>query len=220
MGAVDVIPFVPVRNVAMSDCISLSEDVGSRIAEDLGVPVFLYEESARLDERRNLATVREGEFEGLTTKLSDPTWEPDFGEAHPHPSAGAVAVGAREFLIAYNINLDTTDLKVAREIARIIRFSSGGLPHVKALGLSLEERGITQVSMNLTNFKKTPVLQVFDLVRREAERRGVAVLESEIVGKIPRQALYDVAASTLRVRNPLSQMVLEDEIEKEIAEDR
>ena len=219
MGAVDVIPFVPIRGVAMSDCISLSEEVGSRIAEQLGVPVYLYEESARLNERRNLAAVREGEFEGLTMKLADPDWKPDFGELHPHPSAGAVAVGAREFLIAYNINLDTADLKVAKEIARITRFSSGGLPYVKALGLSLEEKGITQVSMNLTNFKKTPILQVFNVVQREAARRGVSVIESEIVGKIPRQALYDVAASTLSVEDPLSGMVLEDEIEKAIAED-
>jgi len=220
MGAVDVIPFIPVRGVTMEDCISLSLRVGERIAEELHIPVYLYEESATAESRRNLATVRKGEFEGFAEKIIRPEWRPDFGEAKIHPTAGVVAVGAREFLIAYNVDLATSDLSVAKEIARAVRFSSGGLRYVKALGFPLAERGIVQVSMNLTNFKKTPILRVFELVKREAERRGVMVIGSEIVGTVPRAALYDVARMVLQVRGFSDDLVLEERIEDALSEDR
>jgi glutamate formiminotransferase len=213
MGAVDVIPFIPVRGVTMSECVALSREVGKRIAQELEVPVYLYEESATSEGRRNLAVIRKGEFEGFAEKIALPEWRPDFGAPRLHPTAGAVAVGAREFLIAYNINLATSDITVAKEIAAAVRFSSGGLRYVKALGFPLAERGIVQVSMNLTNFKKTPILRVFEMVKREAERRGVMVMGSEIVGMIPRQALYDVASAALQVEGFSSELVLEERIE-------
>lgn len=220
MGAVDVIPFIPVCGVTMSDCISLSRKVGERIAKELKIPVYLYEESATSQQRRNLAAIRKGEFEGFAEKIANPQWQPDFGEPRLHPTAGAVAVGAREFLVAYNINLKTSELRVAKEIAAAVRFSSGGLRYVKALGLHLKERGIVQVSMNLTNFKKTSILKVFEFVKREAERRGVMILESEIVGKVPRQALYDVAAAALQLKGFSPGLLLEEQIEKALREDR
>jgi glutamate formiminotransferase len=213
MGAVDVIPFIPIRGVTMDDCVEISRTVGKRIAEEIGLPVYLYERSATNAARRNLATIRKGEFEGFAAKIALPEWKPDFGPKEIHPSAGVVAVGAREFLIAYNINLATSDLAVAKEIASAVRSSSGGLRYVKALGFPLAEKGIVQVSMNLTNFKKTPVLRVFDLVKREAERRGVLTAGSEIVGTLPRQALYDVAAAALQIEGFSSQLVLEERIE-------
>lgn len=219
MGAVDVIPFIPVRGVTMADCIDLSRRVGERIAEELAIPVYLYEESATREERRNLATIRKGQFEGFAEKIKNPQWEPDFGEARIHPTAGVVAVGAREFLIAYNIDLATSDLSVAKEIARAVRYSSGGLRYVKALGFPLSEKGIVQVSMNLTNFKKTPILRVFELVKREAERWGVMVIGSEIVGTLPRSALYDVARMALQVRDFSDDLILEERIEGAIRED-
>jgi len=219
MGAVDVIPFIPVRGVTIADCIDLSRRVGKRIAEELAIPVYLYEESATREERRNLATIRKGQFEGFAEKIKDLQWEPDFGEARIHPTAGVVAVGAREFLIAYNIDLATSDLSVAKEIARAVRHSSGGLRYVKALGFPLSEKGIVQVSMNLTNFKKTPILRVFELVKREAERRGVMVIGSEIVGTLPRRALYDVARMALQVRDFSDDLILEERIESAIRED-
>ena len=220
MGAVDVIPFIPVRGVTMADCIDLSHRIGERIAADLKIPVYLYEESARSEARRNLATIRKGEFEGFAEKIMRPEWRPDFGVAKIHPTAGVVAVGAREFLIAYNVDLATSDLSVAKEIARAVRCSSGGLRYVKALGFPLAERGIVQVSMNLTNFKKTPILRVFDLVKREAERRGVMVIGSEIVGMLPRRALYDVAQMALHIRGFSDDLILEDRIEDALSEDR
>ncbi|MEA3239640.1 MAG: glutamate formimidoyltransferase [Candidatus Bipolaricaulota bacterium] len=220
MGAVDVIPFIPVRGVTMDDCISLSRRVGERIAAELHIPVYLYEESATVESWRNLATIRKGEFEGFAEKITRPEWRPNFGIAKIHPKAGVVAVGAREFLIAYNIDLATSDLSVAKKIARAVRFSSGGLRYVKALGFPLAERGIVQVSMNLTNFKKTPILRVFELVKREAERRGVMVIGSEIVGTVPRAALYDVAQMALHVRGFSDDLVLEERIEDALSEDR
>jgi len=213
MGAVDVIPFIPVRGATMDDCVRLSRTVGKRIAEEIDLPVYLYERSATNAARRNLATIRKGEFEGFAAKIALPEWEPDFGPKEIHPSAGVVAVGAREFLIAYNINLATSDLAVAKEIASAVRSSSGGLRYVKALGFPLAEKRIVQVSMNLTNFKKTPILRVFDLVKREAERRGVLVAGSEIVGTLPRQALYDVASAALQIEGFSSQLVIEERIE-------
>ncbi len=217
MGAVDVIPFIPVRGVEMEDCITLSRRVGEKIAQEFDLPVYLYEESASSPQRRDLAAIRKGEFEGLAEKMLLPEWKPDFGPTRPHPSGGAVAVGAREFLIAYNIELATSDLSVAKKVARAVRHSSGGLRYVKALGFPLEEKGVVQVSMNLTNFKKTPVIRVFELVKREAARYGVNVLRSELVGMIPRQAVYDVAAACLQLDSLTPDYVLEDRIEEALS---
>ena len=220
MGAVDVVPFVPVRGVTMEDCVEISRRVGARLAAEYDLPIYLYEESARSPARRDLAAIRKGEFEGLAEKMLLPEWAPDFGPARPHPSGGATAVGAREFLIAYNIELATSDLSVAKRIARAVRGSSGGLRYVKALGFPLEDKGIVQVSMNLTNFRKTPILRVFELVQREAARYGVNVTRSELVGMAPRQAIYDVAAMSLQLDSLSPDQILEDRIEEALREDR
>jgi glutamate formiminotransferase len=220
MGAVDVVPFVPVRGVTMEDCVEISRRVGARLAAEYDLPIYLYEESARSPARRDLAAIRKGEFEGLAEKMLLPEWAPDFGPARPHPSGGATAVGAREFLIAYNIELATSDLSVAKKIARAVRGSSGGLRYVKALGFPLEDKGIVQVSMNLTNFRKTPILRVFELVQREAARYGVNVTRSELVGMAPRQAIYDVAAMSLQLDSLSPDQILEDRIEEALREGR
>jgi len=214
MGAVDVVPFVPVRGVKMADCVALAKTVGKEIWERFGVPVYLYAEAATRPERQDLAEIRKGEFEGFFEKIKDPRWAPDFGEPVVHPTAGVTAVGAREFLIAFNVNLGTNDLRIAQEIAKAVRFSSGGLRHVKALGMELKERGIVQVSMNLTNFRKTPLPRVLELVRREAQRFGVPVVGTEIVGLIPEEALVQVAEYYLQLERFSLAQVLERRIEE------
>src|SRR6185436_16392703 len=185
LGAVDVVPFVPIEGVTMDACVALAKDVGAEVAARFGVPVYLYEEASTNPARRNLEDIRRGEFEGLAAKMADPAWAPDFGPAAPHAAAGASVIGARMPLIAYNINLNTDRLDVAKKIAAAIRHSSGGFRYVKAAGFKLKDRGIVQVSMNLTNYEKTPIFRVFEAVKREAERYGVTILESEIVGLVP-----------------------------------
>jgi glutamate formiminotransferase len=212
IGAVDVVPFVPIEGVTMADCVALAQETGEEIARRHGVPVFLYEEAARSPARRNLEDIRRGEFEGLGARLRQPEWAPDFGPAEPHPSAGASVVGARMALIAYNINLATDRLDVAKKIAAAIRQSSGGLRYVKALGVELADRGIVQVSMNLTNFEKTPMFRVFELVKREAARYGVTVLESEIIGLVPSAALVASAAWYLQLERFGEDQVLESKL--------
>jgi glutamate formiminotransferase len=214
MGAVDVVPFVPVRGVAMADCVELANKVGEEIWRRFRVPVYLYGEAATRPERADLSEIRKGEFEGFFEKIKDPKWHPDFGEPEVHPTAGVTAVGAREFLIAFNVNLGTSDLRVAKEIAKAVRFSSGGLRYVKALGMELKERGIVQVSMNLTNFRKTPLPRVLELVRREAARFGVPVVGTEIVGLIPEEALVQVAEYYLQLEKFSLGQVLERRIEE------
>lgn len=218
LGAVDVVPFVPISGVTMADCIDLARQVGREVAARFGVPVFLYEEAATTPARRNLADIRRGEFEGLAAKLTLPEWVPDFGPAAPHPSAGATAIGARMPLIAFNINLDTDRLEVARSIAAAIRMSSGGFRYVKAMGLRLEDRGIVQVSMNLTNFEKTPIFRVFETVKREAARYGVAVLESEVVGLVPSAALVQAAEYYLQLEGFRPAQVLETRLRDDMPE--
>jgi len=220
MGAVDVVPLVPLGDATMQECVELSRALGQEIAARLNVPVILYEESASAPHRRNLAAVRKGQFERLGERLATPEWAPDYGPPAPHPSAGAVAVGARETLVAFNVNLRTDDLKIAQRIAVAVRGSGGGLRYVKALGVPLEERGEVQVSMNLTNVRKTPIHRVLEMVEREAERLGVAVSDCEIVGKVPRFALYDTAAATLRLRGFGAGAVLEECVEGAVNEDR
>jgi glutamate formiminotransferase len=212
MGAVDVVPFVPIDGVTMADCVALARDVGAEVASRHGIPVFLYEEAASAPSRRNLEDIRRGEFEGLAAKLSQPDWRPDFGPAAPHASAGACAIGARMPLIAYNINLATDRLDVAKKIAAAVRHSSGGLRFVKAMGVDLTDRGIVQVSMNLTNHEKTPMSRVFELVKREAARYGVAVLEGEIVGLVPASALTAAAAWYLQLEAFTDDQVLENKL--------
>ena len=209
MGAVDVVPFVPIEGVTMEECVALAKDTGRSVAERFAVPVYLYEEASSNPLRKNLEDIRRGEFEGLAAKMSSDGWAPDFGPRTPHPSAGASVIGARMPLIAYNINLNTDRLDVAKKIAAAVRFSSGGFRFVKAMGVTLADRNIVQVSMNLTNYEKTPILRVFEAVKREAERYGVSVLESEIVGLVPAAALVDVAMTTLQLADFKKNQVLE-----------
>jgi glutamate formiminotransferase/formiminotetrahydrofolate cyclodeaminase len=192
MGATDVIPFIPISEVTVADCINISLEVGERIADELKIPVYLYEKSARRPERENLADVRKGEFEGIRAEMgTNPDRDPDFGEPRIHPTAGCVAVGCRDFLIAYNIDLATDDVVIAKTIADAIRHQMGGYRYCKAAGFELRERGVVQVSMNLTNYRRTPMFRVFETVKREAARHGVNVIDSEIVGLVPLEAVVD-----------------------------
>jgi glutamate formiminotransferase len=215
MGAVDVVPFIPIRGSSVEQCVALSREVGADVAQRFGVPVFLYEDSASTEGRRNLAEVRKGQFEGFSEKMKDALWKPDFGPGQPHPSAGAVAMGARAFLIAYNINLGTRELAVADRIAKAIRHLSGGFRYVKAMGVELAERGIVQVSINMTNYKKTPLHRVFECVRSEADRHGVPIVGSEIVGLTPAEALYMAAEHYLRLERFSADQVLETKLLEE-----
>jgi glutamate formiminotransferase len=212
VGAVDVVPFIPIEGASMKDCVALAREVGQAVAERFQVPVFLYEEAAAAPHRRNLEDVRRGQFEALTERMRDPLWQPDFGPAAPHPSAGVVVVGARMPLIAYNINLGTPDVEIARRIAKAIRHSSGGYRFVKAMGVMLEERNVAQVSINMTDYKKTPLFRVFETVRSEAARYGVSVIGSEIVGLVPSQALIDTADHFLRLEDFDPAQILEQKI--------
>jgi glutamate formiminotransferase / 5-formyltetrahydrofolate cyclo-ligase len=212
MGAVDVVPFVPIEGVTMAECVALARRVGAAVAERFGVPVYLYEEASSNPARRNLEDIRRGEFEGLAAKMATEAWAPDFGGTTPHPSAGAAVIGARMALIAYNINLATDRLDVAKKIAAAIRHSSGGFRFVKAAGFTLADRGIVQVSMNLTNYEKTPIFRVFETVKREAARHGVAILESEIVGLIPSAALLGAAEYYLQIEGFKAEQVLENKL--------
>jgi len=209
LGAVDVVPFVPIEGASMQDCIALAREVGQAVAERFAVPVFLYEEAASAPHRRNLEDIRRGQFEGLADKLKDPLWTPDFGPSQPHVSAGASVVGARAPLIAFNINLGTSDVEVAKRIAKAIRHSSGGYRHVKALGLMLQQRNLAQVSINMTDYTRTPLHRVFETVRAEAARAGVDVIGSEVVGLVPAQALIDAADYFLRLEGFNPSQVLE-----------
>ena len=212
LGAVDVVPFVPIEGVTMADCVELAKKAAAQIAERFKLPVYLYEEAATTPARRNLEDIRRGEFEGLKTKMANPEWAPDFGPPAPHPTAGASVVGARMPLIAYNINLATDRLDVAKKIAAAIRQSSGGFRFVKAAGFKLEDRGIVQVSMNLTNYEKTPIFRVFETVKREAARYGVSILESEIVGLVPSAALAAAAEFYLQIEGFKPEQVLENKL--------
>jgi glutamate formiminotransferase / 5-formyltetrahydrofolate cyclo-ligase len=212
LGAVDVVPFIPIEGASMQDCVALAKETAAAVAERFRVPIYLYEEAASAPARRNLEDVRRGEFEGLAAKMAAPEWAPDYGPAAPHPSAGAAVIGARMPLIAYNINLATDRLDVAKKIAAAIRHSSGGFRYVKAMGIALDDRGIVQVSMNLTNYEKTPMHRVFEVVRREAARYGVNVLESEIIGLVPAAALVAAAEYLLQLERFTPDQVLETKL--------
>jgi glutamate formiminotransferase len=212
VGAVDVVPFVPLDGSTMAECAALARRAGAAIAGRFRIPVYLYEEAASNPGRKKLEDIRRGEFEGLAAKMASEGWAPDFGPGVPHPTAGASVVGARMPLIAYNINLATDRLDVAKKVASAVRHSSGGYEHVKAMGVPLEGRGIVQVSMNLTNYAKTPMALVFDAVRREAARYGVDILESEIVGLVPAAAVAAADASYLQIKDFSASQILENRL--------
>ena len=209
MGAVDVVPFIPIRNVSMDEAIAMSKEVAKEVADRYGLPVFLYEKAASAPHRENLAAIRKGEFEGLKDKMTLPEWKPDFGPEQPHPTAGAVVIGARMPLVAYNVNLNTNKLEIADAIAKKVRFLGGGLRFCKAMGVELADRGIVQVSMNLTDFTKTAIYRAHELVRIEANRYGVTIVGAEIVGLVPMDALIDTAAYYLGLENFSTKQVLE-----------
>ena len=219
IGAVDVVPFVPLDETSMGECIKLAETLGQAVATRYDIPVYLYGDAARHDDRRTLEHVRRGQFESLEQRMGLAGGSPDFGPASPHSTAGASAIGARQPLIAFNVNLDTDDLDVARQIARAVRERDGGLPHVKALGMRLEHLGLVQVSMNLTDHTRTPLHRVFARVEREAARHGVAVVESEVVGLVPAAALVTTAAHTLRLRRFTANQVFEMRLAQETHRD-
>ncbi|MBZ5596535.1 MAG: glutamate formimidoyltransferase [Acidobacteriia bacterium] len=215
IGAADVVPLVPISGVTMGDCVRLAEQLAERVWRELHVPVYLYEAAARRPDRANLANIRRGRFEGLRDEVHfNAERLPDFGNAALHPTAGACVIGARKLLIAFNVNLATADLKIARSIARKIRFSSGGLEAVKALGLFLESRGYAQVSVNLTDFEITPLGAVFDAIRAEAGRCGVRISGVELIGLVPRKALESAAGCGLVFGNFGPQLILENQLEK------
>ena len=211
IGAADVVPFIPIEGVTLEDCVAIARQVGEEIWKRYQLPVYLYEAAAATPERQNLENIRRGQFEGLREAVaSDPARRPDFGEARLHPTAGATVVGARKFLIAYNVFLNTSDVEVAKKIGKAVRFSNGGFRYVKGMGLMC--RGLAQVSMNLTDFEQTPIARVFEFVKREATRHGVAPLSSEIVGLIPKKALEDAAEWFLQVENFDSSLILENRL--------
>jgi len=214
MGATDVVPFIPIEGLTIEDCVALGKKVGREIWERYRIPVYFYEAAAQKPERTNLENIRKGQFEGLREEvLRNPDRAPDVGEPRLHPTAGATVVGARKFLIAYNINLNTPDLEIAKKIGKNIRFSNGGLRYVKAMGVDLRARNLAQVSINLTDFEQTPIHRVFEMVKREAERYGVTIVGSEIVGLIPKRAIELTADFYLQLENFSPAQVFENKLE-------
>jgi glutamate formiminotransferase len=212
VGAVDVVPFVPINGVTMQDCVALAKRLGAEVAARFGIPVFLYEEAAAEPGRRRLEHIRRGGLEGLAARMATGDWRPDFGPTAPHPSAGASVVGARAPLIAYNVNLQSDRLDIARTIAAAIRESGGGLRHVKAAGFRLDHRGIVQVSMNLTNYAETSIVRAFDAVRDEAAKHGLPVLESEIIGLVPAAAIEDGTVEHVQLARFGADQILENRL--------
>ena len=214
IGATDVIPFIPVKNMTMEECVQLADELAQEIAEKLEIPVYLYEEAAKISTRKALPDIRKGQYEGLKTEIGKPERRPDYGPARLHPSAGATVVGARQFLIAYNINLDTSDVQIAKKIANCIREAKGGYRYVRAMGVSVQVGGrdVAQVTINMVNYQGTPLFRVFETVKSEAARYGVNVIGSEIIGLTPMQALLDVAEFYLRLDGFDRKQVLEDNL--------
>lgn len=212
MGATDVVPFIPIKNVTMEEAIDLAKALAKEASEKYDLPIFLYEKAASSPDRENLAKVRKGEFEGMAEKLQDPDWKPDFGPCHPHESAGVTAVGARMPLVAFNVNLDTDNLEIANKVAKNVRFIGGGLRFCKAMGVELKERGITQVSMNMTDYTKTALYRSFEMVKMEAKRYGVNVVGSEVIGLVPMEALIDTAVYYMGIEEFSMDQVLENRL--------
>jgi len=209
MGATDVIPLIPISDVTMEECVLLSEELGKRIGEELDIPVYLYEKSARLLDRENLADIRRGQYEGMAEKLKEENWRPDFGPNELNVRSGVTAVGARMPLVAFNVNLGTDNIDIAKKIAKSIRASGGGFKYCKALGIEIKERNIVQVTMNMIDYTKTPLFRVFDVIEREAKRYGVNVVGSEIIGLLPMGAMLAVADYYLRLENFNHDQILE-----------
>ena len=209
MGAVDVIPFIPIRNVTVEEADKLAKNVAKEASEKFNLPFFLYEKSASAPHRENLANVRKGQFEGMKEKMKDDLWKPDFGPDTIHPTAGVTAIGARMPLVAFNVNLSTSNIEIANKIAKQVRYLSGGFRFVKGIGVELHDRGLVQVSMNLTDYTKTSIYRVFETIKMEAARYGVNIVGSEIIGLIPMQALVDTADYYLRLENFKFDQVLE-----------
>lgn len=201
MGATDVIPFVPIKNVTMEECVEISKQVAKKISDELSIPTYLYENSTNDEKRKNLAKIREGQFENFDKKIMTKEWQPDFGQAKIHSTAGVTAVGARMPLIAFNVNLSTSDIKIAKSIAKIVRGSSGGFKFCKAIGVMLDDRNIAQVSMNMVNFEGTPLYRVLETIKIEARRFGVTVVGTELIGLTPSKALIDCAEYYLQIEN-------------------
>lgn len=213
MGATDVCPFVPIKDITTAECVEISKQVAERINRELGIPIFLYEDSATRPERQNLAKIRKGQFEGMPEKLLEEDWEPDYGDRKIHPTAGVTAVGARMPLVAFNVNLDTDNIDIANKIAKIIRGSGGGYKYCKAIGVMLEDRHIAQVSMNMVNFEKCSLYRTFETIRFEAKRYGVNIIGSEVIGLAPAKALIDVAEYYLQVEDfDYNKQVLENHL--------
>jgi len=209
MGAVDVVPLIPVKNITMEEAVSISIEVAEQVSEAYSLPVFLYEESATRAERRNLASIRKGQFEGMAEKLKQPDWVPDFGPKKIHPTAGVTAVGARKPLVAFNVNLGTDNRDIADSIAKTVRHIDGGLRYCKAIGVELKDRDIVQVSMNMTDYTQTALYRAFELIKIEARRCGVNVVGSEIIGLVPMEALIDTAVYYMGIENFSMEQVLE-----------
>ncbi len=216
MGAVDVVPFTPLRNIEMEEVVKLSQEVAGSVAENLNLPIYMYEESATCPQRKNLADIRRGEYEGFTEKIRKEEWKPDYGPDRLHPTAGATVIGARMPLVAFNINLATDKLEIANNIARKIRHSGGGLRYCKAIGIDLKERGIVQVSMNMTDYTKTSLYQVFEMVKFEARRYGINITGSELIGLLPAQALFDVADYYLKLEDFSPGQIMENRLLEDI----
>lgn len=213
IGATDVVPFIPVANVTMEECVQLAKRLGKKVADELKIPVYLYEAAATQPERVNLANIRKGEYEGLKKEVeTNPDRKPDFGPAKIHPTAGAMVVGARKFLIAFNVNLDSKDIQIVRDIAKLVREKDGGFPAVKALGFEIKDKGYVQVSMNLCDFEKTNMDRVFGKIKEEAEKRGVKVLGSEIYGMVPRAALEGIDLEELQLIDFKKEQILEERL--------
>lgn len=212
MGATDVIPFIPISDITMAECVELAHEVGYRIGEELNIPVYFYEEAATKADRKNLADVRKGQYEGFFEKIKDSNWKPDSGPQEMNAKSGATAVGARVPLIAYNVNLGTDDIEIANQIAKKVRFLGGGLRYVKGMGVKLEERNIVQVSMNLVNYEKTAVYAAFEMIKMEAKRYGIPVIGSEVVGLVPMKSLIDCAEYYLQIENFSMDQILEKRI--------
>lgn len=213
LGVVDVVPFIPIRRVSMDECVAIAREVGRRIAEELGIPVYLYGESASSPERREISAIRRGRGEGLVREIqSDPNKRPDFGPARLHPTAGATFVGARTVLVAYNVYLNTGDVDVARGIAARIRESGGGLPGLRALGFYIERRGVSQVSMNVTDFRRASLLEIFRRVEEQARQFGAEAASSEIVGLVPQEALRGISPADLKLENFTPSLILENRL--------
>lgn len=212
MGAIDVVPFIPIKNMSMAEAVTLAKETAKEAALKFNLPVFLYEKAAADPQRENLANIRKGEFEGLAEKIKLPEWRPDYGPAEVHPTAGASVIGARMPLIAFNVNLNTSNMDIANKIARNVRFSNGGLRYCKAIGIELKERGMVQISMNMTDYTKTALYRSFELIRIEAARYGVTIAGSEIIGLLPMEALIDTAVYYLGVEDFSTDQILENRL--------